>query len=207
MTAYNLKGSANLAETRLNEAGKDADQMLAIDPSFAPGYILKSNIFVALFGQKVTSGSNTKAEIKYFEDAIDILKKGAENCAGKSAKEQIASELEDIELFYVHFSKGVPNANVVPEPDPSITPMKMISKPRPGYTDSARQSNLQGTIVASVLFGANGKVVRVLLLKKLGGGLDEQALRAAYGIKFEPVKKDGIPISVVKMVEYSFSIY
>jgi outer membrane biosynthesis protein TonB len=44
-------------------------------------------------------------------------------------------------------------------------------------------------------------------LKGLGYGLDQQALNAARSIAFEPQIENGKPISVVKMVQYSFAIY
>jgi TonB family protein len=56
-------------------------------------------------------------------------------------------------------------------------------------------------------FSADGTVRHILIVKPLGFGLNEQAVRAARGIKFEPATKDGKPVSVVKQVEYSFSIY
>jgi len=47
----------------------------------------------------------------------------------------------------------------------------------------------------------------MLLLNRLGNGLDEHALSAARRMKFEPKTVNGKPVPVVKMVEYSFAIY
>jgi len=47
----------------------------------------------------------------------------------------------------------------------------------------------------------------MLLLNRLGNGLDEHALRAARKIKFEPQQVGGKPVAVVKRVQYSFAIY
>ncbi|MDQ3634770.1 MAG: energy transducer TonB [Acidobacteriota bacterium] len=59
----------------------------------------------------------------------------------------------------------------------------------------------------AVEFSKNGKVENVLVLKSLGYGLDEKAIEASQDIKFEPAKKNGEPISVVKKVQYNFYIY
>ncbi|MEP6903984.1 MAG: energy transducer TonB, partial [Actinomycetota bacterium] len=74
------------------------------------------------------------------------------------------------------------------------------------YTDQARRAKVTGKIVIAVLFAANGKVTQTIIIKPLGYGLDEEAVRAAKGIKFEPLVKNGKPVSVVKIVEYGFSI-
>ena len=62
-------------------------------------------------------------------------------------------------------------------------------------------------MVLAILFSETGRITHALILKGLGGGLNEAALRAAYGIKFEPAKKDGKPFSQIKIVTYSFAIY
>ncbi|HEV7699132.1 MAG TPA: energy transducer TonB [Pyrinomonadaceae bacterium] len=85
--------------------------------------------------------------------------------------------------------------------------IKIISKPRPGYTDTARQQNIQGTVILRVTFLANGSIGGVSAVKGLGSGLTEQAIAAAKRISFEPAKINGVAQSVTKQIEYSFSIY
>ena len=64
--------------------------------------------------------------------------------------------------------------------------LKIISKPRPGYTDSARLNNIEGTVVLNVTFLASGQIGRVEPLERLPDGLTEQAIAAAKRISFEP---------------------
>lgn len=85
--------------------------------------------------------------------------------------------------------------------------LKILSKPRPGYTDAARQNNIQGTVILRVTFLASGQVGSISPVKGLGNGLTEQAIAAARRINFEPMKVNGIPQSVTKQIEYTFSIY
>ena len=54
---------------------------------------------------------------------------------------------------------------------------------------------------------ASGKVTHLIVIKPLGYGLDEEAVKAAKAIRFEPFMRDGKPVSVVKRIEYSFTIY
>lgn len=85
--------------------------------------------------------------------------------------------------------------------------IKIISKPRPGYTDAARQNNIQGTVVLRVTFLASGQIGSVSVVKGLPNGLSEQAIAAAKRIAFEPAKVNGAAVPVTKQIEYSFSIY
>ena len=85
--------------------------------------------------------------------------------------------------------------------------IKIISKPRPGYTDAARQANIQGTVLLRVTFLASGQIGSISSVKGLGNGLTEQAIAAARRIAFEPAKVNGQPQSVTKQIEYTFSIY
>lgn len=208
ITAYYVRGSASLWELKLDDADKDANQIMAIDPAYPQGYVLKSNILIAKLGQRVAKGSTVRDQISFLKDATDILKSGVEKCKDSPNHKLVDEELEAIEAFYSYFSKEKSTpANTTTEPEPDVTPIKILRKPRPSYTDSARQANVQGTITVAVLFGANGKVQHTMLLKRLGNGLDEQAIIAARKIEFEPMIKDGKPVSVVKILEYTFSIY
>jgi TonB family protein len=98
---------------------------------------------------------------------------------------------------------------VVKKPTP-IGPtegVKILSKPRANYTDAARQNQVQGKVVLRVTFSANGSIGAISVISGLGNGLTEQAIAAARGIRFEPAKRGGVPYSVTKPVEYTFTIY
>ena len=98
-------------------------------------------------------------------------------------------------------------------PPPPVIPrgvtqgLKILSKPRPGYTDAARQNNIQGTVILRVTFLASGQIGSVSVVKGLPNGLSEQAIAAAKRISFEPQKINGVPQGATKQIEYSFSIY
>lgn len=85
----------------------------------------------------------------------------------------------------------------------------ITSKPRPIYTDSARQNNVQGTVQVQVVLDRSGTVgtIKVVSGSDLGYGLPEQAIAAARQIKFTPAVKNGRPVSVQVTLEYYFSIY
>lgn len=82
-----------------------------------------------------------------------------------------------------------------------------LSRPRPTYTDSARQRGAQGTVILSVTFQADGQIGRVTLKRSLDRDLDRTALDAVKKIKFLPAEVDGNPVNTTRTIEYNFSIY
>lgn len=102
--------------------------------------------------------------------------------------------------------------NTSPPPPPPVRPrvttaMKIVSKPRANYTDTARQNQVQGTVTLRVTFLASGQIGSIAPVSGLPYGLTEQAIAAARSIKFEPQMVNGSAISVTKQVQYSFTIY
>lgn len=88
-----------------------------------------------------------------------------------------------------------------------VEPLTVTKKRPPGYTDTARQAGIKGTVRLAVVFGADGKIQGVLPLATLGYGLDERAIAAAWTLEFVLQKVNGIPVPTVRIVEYSFDIY
>jgi hypothetical protein len=87
------------------------------------------------------------------------------------------------------------------------SPIKILTKPRPNYTDFAKIYEMTGIIRLKVTFQANGEIGRIIPAVTLPFGLTEQAIEAAKQIKFEPAIVDGKLVTQVKTVEYSFSMF
>ncbi len=100
-----------------------------------------------------------------------------------------------------------PPAPPPPRPVGVTTDIKIISKPTAKYTDAARQNQFSGTIRLRVTFTASGQVGSISAVGSLPYGLTEQAIAAAKSIRFEPAKKDGVPITKIKQIDYSFTLY
>jgi hypothetical protein len=91
--------------------------------------------------------------------------------------------------------------------DQTAKGVTIIIKPRAGYTDSARQSRIKGKVVLRVTFLANGAIGNIEKVTELPNGLTEESIKAASKMSFIPAQRDGVRYSVVKMVEYGFTIY
>jgi len=71
------------------------------------------------------------------------------------------------------------------------TPVEVLHKPSPGYTDEARQLKVEGEVVLEVEFTPEGRVQVLSVVRGLGHGLDEKAVVAATAIRFRPATSDG----------------
>jgi len=82
----------------------------------------------------------------------------------------------------------------------------LLNNPQPRYTEEARKNKIQGTVLVRVLIGSDGTVKRVVVVRPLPDGLDEQAIQAAYQLRFKPAMKSGQPVSFWKPVAIEFNL-
>ena len=61
-------------------------------------------------------------------------------------------------------------------------------------------------VLVRVLIGSDGQVKRVTVTRGLPDGLDEQAIQAAYQLRFKPAMKSGQPVSFWKPVAIEFNL-
>jgi TonB family protein len=74
------------------------------------------------------------------------------------------------------------------------------------YTQEARDNNVEGTVQLSVVFGADGQIKEIRVLRGLPHGLTEKAIEAAKKIRFKAAAADGQPVNVRGILEYSFNL-
>jgi TonB family protein len=99
---------------------------------------------------------------------------------------------------------GGPKART--EEKASIKPVEILYKPRPAYTEEARQLHVEGEVLVEVMFAASGQLQVQRVVKGLGHGLDESALRAAQQIRFRPAQRNGSPYDSAALVHIVFEL-
>ncbi|MBI3949447.1 MAG: TonB family protein [Acidobacteria bacterium] len=65
---------------------------------------------------------------------------------------------------------------------------QILSRPRPDWTEEAKRDHVQGDVVLSAVFGADGVVREIRVIRGLGYGLDEKAVEAVQKIQFLPAQ-------------------
>ncbi len=84
-------------------------------------------------------------------------------------------------------------------------PLKIKRKPTVAIGNCEQSS---GRITLKVTFDKSAKVTDVKIVTPSGcASFDNNSVNAAKGIKFNPAIKEGEPITVVKQVEYAFTIF
>ncbi|HKD86036.1 MAG TPA: energy transducer TonB [Terriglobales bacterium] len=88
-----------------------------------------------------------------------------------------------------------------------VSPPLATYTPDPDYTEEARKSKHQGTVILWIVVGPDGRVWDIKLRRSLGMGLDEKAAEAVRKWRFQPGMKDGHPVAVQVNVEVNFRMY
>ena len=88
-----------------------------------------------------------------------------------------------------------------------VTKPEAIFSPDPDYSEEARKAKYQGTVVLTVIVGADGRVHNATVARSLGMGLDEKALERVMTWKFRPATKDSRPVPVEVNIEVTFNLY
>ena len=88
-----------------------------------------------------------------------------------------------------------------------VTTPRAIYAPDPEFSEEARKAKFQGTVVLWLVVGPDGRTHEVRVFRSLGMGLDEKAIEAIRQWRFEPGRKDGIPVAVQVNVEVNFRVY
>lgn len=81
-----------------------------------------------------------------------------------------------------------------------------LNRPRPEYTDKARNHGVQGTVRIRALIEGDGSVKDLRLVTHLPDGLDEAAIKAVRKMRFKPATKGGQPVAFWQMLEVEFNL-
>lgn len=92
------------------------------------------------------------------------------------------------------------------ETTPAVTPVVILAKPKPVYSDEARKLGIEGEVLLDVVFPSSGPVRVNRVIRGLGHGLDEQAIHAAQQIQFKPAMSNGHAVDFPATVHIEFEI-
>ena len=87
-----------------------------------------------------------------------------------------------------------------------VTAPSLLSKVEPAYSDDARASKYQGTVILKIVVDTDGLAKDIQLVKSIGYGLDEKAVEAINLWTFKPGTRDGQPVPVLATIEVNFRL-
>ena len=88
-----------------------------------------------------------------------------------------------------------------------VSAPRTLYAPDPEYSEEARRAKVQGSVLLALIVGPDGNPHDLHHMRSLGMGLDEKALEAVRTWRFEPARKDGVPVAVQISVEVNFRLY
>jgi len=88
-----------------------------------------------------------------------------------------------------------------------VSAPKAIFAPDPEYSEEARKAKYQGTVVLSLIVGADGVPRDIKVARSVGLGLDEKAIETVKTWKFDAGTKDGKPVATYATIEVAFHLY
>ena len=89
-------------------------------------------------------------------------------------------------------------------PEAKTTPPVLLSHAEPEYTPEAKQLKIQGDVVLRVTINTDGTMVVRSVIRGLGHGLDENAMRSATTYKFRPATQNGQPVEYTTNIIIKF---
>ena len=87
-----------------------------------------------------------------------------------------------------------------------ITNPVPIYRPDPIFSEEARKARWQGEVLLELVVDETGKPRDIRVVKSLGLGLDEEAIKAVSSWRFKPGTKDGKPVTVEAQIEVNFRL-
>jgi TonB family protein len=82
-----------------------------------------------------------------------------------------------------------------------------IYSPEPAYSEEARKAKYGGIVMLWIVVDAQGLVRAVKVVKSLGMGLDEEAMKAVSTWRFKAGMRQGVPVPVRAQVEVRFQLF
>jgi TonB family protein len=92
------------------------------------------------------------------------------------------------------------------KPQTDLQPVQILSKPTPSYTADARSARVEGEVLLEVVFSASGKLQVLRVVRGLGHGLDESAIRAAEQITYKPASRGGETVDFPAILHIVFQL-
>ena len=82
----------------------------------------------------------------------------------------------------------------------------LIHESYPEYSEEGRRKKISGVVPINLIVDKDGKPQRVRVLRSLGYGLDENAMKAVRRYRFKPAMENGVPVAVEINIDVSFAI-
>jgi TonB family protein len=112
---------------------------------------------------------------------------------------------EAMDRYVAFLREPKPDAGEILAASMALRP-EILYQEKAKYTEAARQNRVQGTVLLSIVFSADGRISNVRVVRGLPDEINDEAVKAANEIVFLPALKNWRPVSVRMSVEYTFNL-
>jgi TonB family protein len=88
-----------------------------------------------------------------------------------------------------------------------INAPKIRSDPEPGYSKQGKDQRVEGTVIVRMIVNSDGTTEDPQVVRPLGFGLDEEAVKAVKKWRFDPATRGKKPVRVLIGIEVNFHLY
>lgn len=131
--------------------------------------------------------SEAEAWVKHFPKQVHGFSHGAIVADG---------DLEEYLTKYLNPEKNEDDVFVVVEEMPKLIGGLESLQSKIEYPEQAKKMGIEGRVTITFIVDENGNVENPMIVRGIGGGADEEALRAVKEVKFSPGLQRGRPVRV-----------
>ena len=206
--AHYILGVGRLRAGDKAKALEEAESAINLNRQFAAAYLLKSEALVTFLNVVALKNEESdNAPTTRYGQAADALEKYLQLNPNSTEKQALGEQLESLRFHSETKHSDRTSLQGVFSRGDLTTKARVLKKPEPAYTETARSNHVTGTVVLRGVFAADGTVKHLLVLQGLPDGLTEAAVRVARKIKFIPATIEGHPVSTFIQLEYNFNLY
>lgn len=221
-TAHYVVSVVHLYSRAVEEALKESEETIRLSPDLAAAYFVKSQALIGIYAKRILTPRlgptpptpeeraerrrQRKEQVAPLAEAAASLETYLRLTAVEPETELWRQQLETLKVF-ASFGTDINRAEAVLFNDEVTERARVLFKPEPSYTESARRAQVVGTVVLRAVFAADGTVRNILVINALPNGLTERAIKAAQLIRFTPATIDGKSVSTFIQLEYNFNLY
>jgi protein TonB len=86
----------------------------------------------------------------------------------------------------------------------SVKPPKLIHQVDPSFSKEARKKKVSGNVEVYLIVDEQGFPQSVRVVRSVGYGLDEEAVKAVSQYRFAPATREGVPVKVDMYIDVNF---
>jgi tetratricopeptide (TPR) repeat protein len=201
--AHYVLGMVKLRLDKHSEARAEVLMALKASPDFILALLLQSAVFFS--PQETDSPDSGLACFSNFKASAEALETAIRKLPANFDPAAYLRRLETLR-FYANLAGQPEVGRTIFCASKELKPI-FLYKEKAKYTEEARSRRIRGFVGIMALLSSDGSLQHLMPVRLLDGGLTETAISATRKVKFKPAVKDGRPVSVVMLLEYTFQIF